>query len=150
MADAPEAFPVFGPGMHVWLVPPRTGAAREATITGIRGSDARLIVALDTVNDVGAASVLVGCTLLAEASVVPDSPDVHPDDMTGWTVCSEAEGLLGTIDDVIITGANDVWVVNGRLGQVLIPVIDDVVVAYDEDARSVEVALLDGLLEDDR
>jgi len=45
-----------------------------------------------------------------------------------------------------VTGANDVWVVHGPYGEVLLPVIDDVVVSFDEDAETVMVTLLPGLL----
>jgi 16S rRNA processing protein RimM len=57
-----------------------------------------------------------------------------------------AHGDLGMIEDLIVTGANDVWVVSGPYGEVLIPVIDDVVLAVDHDAGSISVRLLPGLL----
>ena len=47
--------------------------------------------------------------------------------MLAVSVEDQQRGVLGTIVEVIVTGANDVWVVEGRFGEILIPVIDDVV-----------------------
>jgi 16S rRNA processing protein RimM len=58
-------------------------------------------------------------------------------------------GDLGRIEETIVTGANDVWVVHGSYGEILIPVIDEVVIEVDEDDRTVSVTLLPGLLEED-
>jgi len=53
---------------------------------------------------------------------------------------------LGTIVDVIATGANDVYVVRGPLGELLIPAIRDVVVDIDPAAGTVCVEPIAGLL----
>ena len=60
------------------------------------------------------------------------------------SVVDEARGVLGEIVEVIVTGANDVWVVDGPFGEVLLPVIDDVVLDVDEEARTAQVRLLAG------
>ena len=61
----------------------------------------------------------------------------------------EERGELGVIDEIIVTGANDVWVVRGGpLGEVLIPVIDDCVLEVDTETRTARVRLLPGLIEE--
>jgi 16S rRNA processing protein RimM len=59
-----------------------------------------------------------------------------------------AEGeALGTITEVLETGANDVYVVNGsKYGEILIPVLDETIVSTDIKAGVVVVKLPDGLL----
>jgi len=52
---------------------------------------------------------------------------------------------LGRVVEVLQTGANDVWVVRGRGGEVLIPALKDVIVAVDLDADVVTVTLPEGL-----
>ena len=52
---------------------------------------------------------------------------------------------LGRVTEVLQTGANDVWVVRGRGGEVLIPALKDVIVGVDLDAGAVTVALPEGL-----
>lgn len=52
---------------------------------------------------------------------------------------------LGEIVEIIETGANDVYLVRGPEGDILLPDIDEVIVRVDLDARQVIVRLLDGL-----
>jgi 16S rRNA processing protein RimM len=59
---------------------------------------------------------------------------------------------LGTITDILQTGANDVYVVKPYPGvtkqrEILLPVIEDVVLEIDLDGKRVVVELLDGLLD---
>jgi 16S rRNA processing protein RimM len=75
-------------------------------------------------------------------------PEDEPDPV-GLKVVDEARGSLGLIEDVIVTGANDVWVVRGPYGEVLIPVIDDVVISVHESEGLVTVRLLPGLIDED-
>jgi 16S rRNA processing protein RimM len=55
---------------------------------------------------------------------------------------------LGEIVEVLETGANDVFVVQGPRGEVLVPVISDVVVDWDVAAKRMRVQLLPGTLQD--
>jgi 16S rRNA processing protein RimM len=57
----------------------------------------------------------------------------------------DGEGL-GQVVDVIETGANDVYVVRGPRGEVLLPAIEDVVLDLDLETRRMVVHLLTGLL----
>ncbi|MDZ4169362.1 MAG: ribosome maturation factor RimM [Coriobacteriia bacterium] len=138
----------FLQGTQVWLVPPPS-TIRTAIVNGVRPGPKGPLLKLAGVEDVGAAALLVGCELLAESRHVPDevlSPEFDTPDYCGFRVTDPRHGFLGTITETILTGANDVWVVSGPLGEVLIPVIDDVVDVIDEDAETIEVTLLQGLL----
>jgi 16S rRNA processing protein RimM len=59
-----------------------------------------------------------------------------------WTTEGE---LLGSVDDVLFTGSNDVYVVNLGDQQVLIPAISDVVKEVDISRGRIEVQLMEGL-----
>jgi 16S rRNA processing protein RimM len=60
-----------------------------------------------------------------------------------WT----AEGeYLGRISEVLFTGANDVYVVQGEKGEILIPAIEDVVLEVDLDGGRLTVELMEGLI----
>ena len=54
---------------------------------------------------------------------------------------------LGTIEDIMSTGAHDVWVVRDGEREVLVPVISDVVKAMDLAARRVTIEAVPGLLD---
>jgi 16S rRNA processing protein RimM len=66
--------------------------------------------------------------------------------LIGLDVYSDAGEHLGNLVDIIETGANDVFVVQGPRGEILLPDIPDVVRSIDFDARRVTVTLLPGLL----
>ena len=133
-------------GLHVWFVPP-PAVVRAALIESVRPGPKGPLVAFEGIGDVGTASELRGCSVLAAADDVPEVEE--PEDLTGYRVVDAGRGDIGVVSDVIVTGANDVWVVSGRLGEVLVPVIDSVVEAVDAESREIRVRLLPGLLDDE-
>jgi 16S rRNA processing protein RimM len=138
-------------GVEVWFVPP-PASTRSATVKGVRPGPKGPLLRLSTVHDIDAAKALTGTEMMARADDVPEDAIVEEEEsveLLGFTVTDTVHGLLGEIVEVIVTGANDVWVVDGPLGEVLLPVIDDVVLAVDFDARSASVRLLPGLLPED-
>lgn len=69
-------------------------------------------------------------------------------DIVGLRVIDVATGRpLGTIAEVWIMPANDVWLVVDDEGELPIPVIDQVVKKIDQKNGIVEIELIDGLLE---
>jgi len=55
---------------------------------------------------------------------------------------------LGRLVDFIETGANDVYIVHGPRGEVLLPAIPQVILRVDVVARVMTVHLIEGLIED--
>jgi 16S rRNA processing protein RimM len=131
-------------GLEVWFVPP-PAVVRTGRITGVRPGPKGPLFAIDTVGDLATAETLRGCTVLARLKDLPEAEDEC--DFVGMTVLDGERGQIGEITDVIVTGANDVWVVEGPFGEVLIPVIDQVVGEIDEESGTVHVSLLPGLIE---
>ena len=71
-------------------------------------------------------------------------------DLIGLSVVTEEGKALGTLIDVITTGANDVYVVEMPSGrEVLIPAIRDCILNVDDEEGKMTVHLLDGLLEEE-
>jgi 16S rRNA processing protein RimM len=70
--------------------------------------------------------------------------------LMGLAVVSTDGKALGTLTQVLETGANDVLVVKGEVyGEVLLPLIDGVIQQVDLPGRTITVHLLDGLLPDE-
>jgi len=63
-------------------------------------------------------------------------------DMQVWTIEGE---LLGRVAEILVTGSNDVLVVQGESGEVLIPAIEDVLREVDVARKRMTVELLPGL-----
>ena len=67
-------------------------------------------------------------------------------EIEGLRVDTEDGRELGRVAEVLRTGANDVYVVDGPLGEVLIPAIAEVVRRVDVPGGRIVVRLLPGLL----
>jgi len=67
----------------------------------------------------------------------------------GLIVETDVGEVLGKVVDVIETGANDVYVVRGPRGEVLLPAIHEVVLEIDLTAGRMRVHLLPGLAADE-
>jgi len=75
--------------------------------------------------------------------------EYYMEDLIGCEVY-ENSILLGKINDILETGANDVYSVINDIGtEILIPVIKTVVINIDIDSKRVEVKLPEGLVDDD-
>jgi 16S rRNA processing protein RimM len=137
--------------VRVWLVPPPHGV-REGVIEGVRPGPKGPLVRLSGITSLGQASALRGIFLMADPQTLPDGvcDFVEIDDPIGLLVTDAERGELGEVVEVIVTGANDVWVVSGSsYGQVLLPVIPQCVTGIDWEARTADVTLLPGLIEED-
>lgn len=68
-------------------------------------------------------------------------------DLVGLSVYTEDDRPLGTLTDVLQTGANDVYVVEmEEQKEVLIPAIHECILEVDMETRRMKVHLLEGLL----
>lgn len=133
--------------LPVWVVPPlpALGAMR---IVSVRPGPKGPLVLLDGVSDRSEAEPLRGRMLVARRRDLPDEWAATPPDHTGYAVHDTSRGLVGTVVETIETGANDVWIIDdGPYGQVLVPVIDDVVLEIDDDRQIAIVRLLPGLID---
>ena len=65
--------------------------------------------------------------------------------LLGMDVVGQDGAALGHIEDVIETGANDVFVVRDEVGDLLLPAIDEVVKEIDVAGRRMVVEVIAGL-----
>ncbi|QQE76093.1 ribosome maturation factor RimM [Brevibacillus composti] len=66
--------------------------------------------------------------------------------LVGCTVVTDTGEELGKIVEVLQPGANDVWVVKGKRGEILLPFIDDCIKEVDIAGKRVVCHLMEGLL----
>ena len=72
-------------------------------------------------------------------------------DLIGMTVIKEDGTELGSISDVLQTGANDVYVVAlADGGEVLLPAIKDCILSVDMEQRTMQVHVLPGLIDESK
>ena len=133
--------------MHV--VPPTLHGPRELTVESItetgKGTCSVRFLEIDSAD---AASQIAGRYLLARVEDCGLDAQEEPLYEIGRLVVDERYGDLGAIVELIETAANDVWVIDGPYGEVLVPIIEDVVIDIPESAdEPIRTHVMDGIVD---
>jgi 16S rRNA processing protein RimM len=109
-----------------------------------------LILHLEDIPDRNAADLLRQQYVMVplEDAVPLEDGEFYLFQAIGLRVHTDEGEDLGAVDEIIETGANDVYVVRGPRGEILLPATDECVVEVNIDAGTMTVHLLDGLLGD--
>lgn len=121
-------------------------------VTRARLHKGHFIIELDGVTDRNTAEALVGCEVSVRKDDLPelDVDEFYHTELIGMEVLTDDGKRLGRITEILPTGSNDVFVVKGAYGEVLVPSIEASKIKIDRAARSVTVHLLEGLLPDEK
>lgn len=110
-----------------------------------------IIIKFSGVNDREAAATLRGGLIEIPPEEVMPLPEGHyyVFQLVGLPVYTVAGELLGRLKEVLVTGANDVYVVadSGRDREILVPAIKEVIKEVDLDGEKIVIDPLPGLLE---
>lgn len=106
------------------------------------------LVRFEGAEDCEAAEALVGTVLQVDASRLPPLEDgvYYHFELEGAEVVTDSGEVLGRVESVLETGANDVLTVVGPRGEILLPMIDQVIREFDRAERRLVVSPLPGLL----
>jgi len=122
---------------------------RPYQITGMRLHRDVMLLTLEGCADRNAAEMLRGQLVeVALDDAIPlEEDEYYHFQVVGMQVETDAGELLGEIVDIFeAPGANDVLIVHGPRGEILLPVITDVVLDINFETQRVLVHLLPGLL----
>ncbi|MCS6827408.1 MAG: ribosome maturation factor RimM [Caldilinea sp.] len=124
----------------------------EVEIASVRPHKKFLLIRFEGVVDRTAAEQLRGLWLFVAEEEAAELEEgaywIH--DLIGLEVREESGERLGELVDVLVTGANDVYVVHGEQGaarEILLPAIPEVVLNVDLAAGVMTVRLPEGLLD---
>ena len=118
----------FVPGARVFA------GETPLTVECSRPHKGHLVAKLREVSDRGEADSMRGAALTVEVAALPPAPDgsYYQFQLIGLTAFTTKAESLGTVSQVLETGANDVYVVDGADGrQILLPAISGVVLEVD-------------------
>ena len=127
--------PCLETGQTVWPVPPALKGPRSRRVEQAYETDHGQVVSLSGIETIDAAKRLVGRTLLVDVAELP--ADLALRDVSallGRGVTDVAWGHLGEVTEVLRNPAQDVLVVTGPAGEVMIPVVE----AFVRDIRGTE------------
>lgn len=117
--------PLLEEGLTVAVVPPALKGRRSLAVREASGTGAGQLVSFEGVSDIGAAQKLVGKHLLAAVDDLPD--DFARMDLTqivGREVMDTRLGLIGEVTEVLVGPTQDVYVIEGPFGEVMVPAVD--------------------------
>ena len=130
----------FEAGSRLWL------DGTPYTVERGRWQQRIVILKLLGIDTRSQAEMLHGKELLApEATPIEDEGVYYLHDILGARVQDTAGEALGELADVFSTGSNDVYVVRGPRGELLLPALDDVVLEVDLKAHRIVVEIPEGL-----
>ncbi|WP_410514980.1 ribosome maturation factor RimM [Paenibacillus sp. BR2-3] len=141
----------FAAGKKLIVIPENGNSTFEVIVESAREHKGMFITKLKGYNDINQVEKYKGSLLKVPSSDLVELPanEYYFHQIIGCEVYTDEpeSGLLGTITEILTPGANHVWVVKPAKGQdILIPVIDDVVLDVDVQAKRVTIHLMEGLL----
>lgn len=122
---------------------------RPARVTGMRMHQGYGLLRLQNIADRDAADRLRGqYVMIGIADAVPLAEgEFYLYELIGMEIVTETGEVIGTLREVLETGANDVYIVDSaQYGEVLIPVIPDIILQTERATKRITVRLPDGLI----
>ncbi len=141
MTDFPDRFSLL---RKVYLGPEAVPFALE----GFRLFKGTALLKLEGCHDRTAVEKLRGqwVQIPIEEAVPLEQDEYYEHQIVGLAVWTAGGEHLGTVDEVISTGSNDVYVVQGEGREILIPAIEDVVLEISLAQGRMIVELMEGLV----
>ncbi len=119
-------------------------------INSTRWHGADMLVSLVELPDRTAVEIFRNIMVYMKAEDVPELPqgDFYIHQLVGMEVITDQGLALGRIEEIILTGANDVYLIEPAEGKdILIPAIDQVVLDINQEERKILVHIIPGLLD---
>lgn len=136
----------FVRGARLWL------AGEERTVERSRWQRGTVYLKLHGIDTPEAVAPLRGFPLEVPQSARAELPadEYFQSDLIGLRVLTTGGEELGRVREFLPTGANDVLAVDGPRGEVLVPMIADVVQGIDLSAGTITIEPVEGLLPEPR
>ena len=121
------------------------GKKKEAYyIRSVRSMDQNFLISFDGLDDCDVVGHLRNQLVYLDPDDLQSLPEGkhYPHQVLGMNVVDEEGKTLGVLHEVLMTGANDVYVVtNGEEQEILLPAIDSVILSVDKKKRLITVRL---------
>jgi len=111
----------------------------------------RLILQLKGIKKIEEAEPLIGREILIEKEALPELEEgqYYWMDLLGMKVETQGGKGIGKVKEIFSTGAHDVYVVEGKRGEILLPATEEVIQSIDLEKGVMRVIRMEGLWEDE-
>jgi 16S rRNA processing protein RimM len=120
------------------------------TIRSMRWHGGDLLIALEELEDRTAVEIFRNVMVYMKSEDMPETPEgeYYLHQLVGLNVITDEGDHLGRLKEVILTGANDVYLVDSPEGkEILLPAIEEVVLEINLEEGKMLVHIIPGLLE---
>ena len=126
----------------------KDGTEFPVELASARSAGETILVSFKGYESRSAVETLRRAAILVPSEKLPSLPDgvYYHSDILGLSVETEDGVVLGRVEEIIETGANDVYVVRGDRGELLLPATDEVVREIDLETGRMLIEALPGLL----
>ncbi|MBU1169814.1 MAG: ribosome maturation factor RimM [Proteobacteria bacterium] len=106
-----------------------------------------VLLSIDGIEDISSAEKLIGSDIWIARDLLPETDDdeYYWFEIIGLSVYTVTGEALGVVKSIFPTGSNDVYVVESKGEERLIPALESVIISIDLDTRTMTVDLPEGL-----
>ncbi len=111
----------------------------------------RLILKLKGIERIEETERLIGKEIFVRREDLPEPEEgeYYWFDILGMAVETEKGKKIGTVKEIFPTGANDVYIVEGKRGEIFLPAIGKVIQSIDRQRKVIRVVRMEGLWEEE-
>ena len=131
------------------LIQDGAGGAQSYEVLEVDLQPQRLILRLRGVESIEEAAPLLGKEILIQKEQLPDlkEKEYYWFDILGMVVETDEGKRIGRVKEILPTGANDVYVVEGERREICLPATAEVIQSIDVERRVMKVIRMEGLWE---
>lgn len=136
---------------EVRLTGPGSLPARVLKVCSARAIGAHVALVLEGIEDRSGAEALVGAKVLVAGSALPalEDDEFYHFELIGLEAVNERGEPVGRLEEIIPTAADDVYVVRGQAGELMVPARTPYVGSIDLEAGRIRLACLEDLIVND-
>ncbi len=136
---------------HKILIMDAEGRLQTYQVAETTRQPPRLIVRLEGVTTVEKAQPLIGKEIFVDRDALPplEEGEYYWFEVLGMSVETKEGKRIGEVKKIFPTGANDVYVVQGKRREIFLPATDEVIQEIDTQKRLIRVTRIEGLWEDE-
>jgi 16S rRNA processing protein RimM len=125
------------------------GRPKSFEVLEVTPQPPRLILKLKGVERIEETESLIGKDILVRREDLPElkEGEYYWFEILGLAVETEGGKRIGVVQEILPTGAHDVYIVAGKRGEIFLPAIDGVIRKIDCQKRVIRVARMEGLWE---
>ena len=124
---------------------------RKLDVLDTRQVNGQIRLLLKGIESPEEASILTGCEIVVSGDERPDmlEDEYYVDDLIGCRAVADDNTELGIIREVLAQAHHDLWVIDGPIGEVLVPAVKEYIIDVDLHRHMVVIRRVEGLWVDE-